>query len=67
FQIEATDKIDLPVPGEPYTFSILKQEQALGDFRALVSRGRRVVRIDFGDDPLSALDHLQQVILNALK
>jgi glucose-6-phosphate isomerase len=67
FQLEARDKIDLPVPGEPYTFSILKQAQALGDFRALVSRGRRVVRIDLGDDPISSLNHLQQVILNALK
>src|SRR6185503_9724951 len=31
FQIEATDKIDLPVPGEFYSFGILKQAQALGD------------------------------------
>jgi transaldolase / glucose-6-phosphate isomerase len=67
FQIEARDKIDLPVPGEPYTFSILKQAQALGDFRALVSRGRRAARIDLGDDAPASLDRIQQVILNALK
>ncbi|HEX5965800.1 MAG TPA: hypothetical protein VFY51_07700, partial [Pyrinomonadaceae bacterium] len=67
FQIESRDKIDFPVPGEPYTFSILKQAQALGDFRALVSRGRRVLRVDLGEDPPASLDHLQQVILNALK
>lgn len=67
FQIEAKDKADFPVPGEPYTFGILKQAQALGDFRALVSRGRRVLRIDLGDDLEASLDHLQQVILNALK
>jgi len=66
-QFEAEDKSDLAVPGEPYTFSILKQAQALGDFRALVSRGRRVVRIDLGDDVSASLDHLTQVILNALK
>ena len=67
FQIESTDRIDFPVPGEPYSFSILKQAQALGDFRALVSRDRRVLRINLGHDLLSSLDHLHQVILNALK
>ena len=67
FQIEAKDKIDFPVPGEPYTFSILKQAQALGDSRALVSRDRRLLRIDLGGDLLASLDHLHKVILNALK
>ncbi len=64
-QISADDKVDLPVPGEPYSFSILKQAQALGDFRALSSRGRRVIRIDLGDNALAGLEHLHQVILNA--
>jgi glucose-6-phosphate isomerase len=67
FQIEAPDKVDLAVPGEPYTFSILKQAQARGDFRALVSRGRRVLRIDLGDDVIVSLNRIEQVILNALK
>lgn len=62
FQIIANDKSDFAVPGEPYTFSILKQAQALGDFRALAKRGRRVIGIDLGDDTLSALDRLQQLI-----
>jgi hypothetical protein len=65
FQIEARDKTDVPVPGEPYTFTILKRAQALGDFRALTSRGRRVVRIDLGEDVLASLNHLHEVILNA--
>jgi glucose-6-phosphate isomerase len=67
FQFEAKDKHDFPVPGEPYSFSILKQAQALGDFRALVSRGRRVVRIDLGDNLRASLERLNEVILNALK
>jgi transaldolase / glucose-6-phosphate isomerase len=67
FQITDEDKSDFPVPGEPYSFSILKQAQALGDFRALTSRGRRVVRIDVRQDILGGLDHLHSVILNALK
>jgi glucose-6-phosphate isomerase len=67
FQISGPDRVDFPVPGEPYTFSILKQAQALGDFRALSSSGRRVVRIDLGDDAAAGLSHLHEVILNALK
>jgi glucose-6-phosphate isomerase len=65
-QISADDKVDFPVPGEPYTFSILKQAQALGDFRALSSRGRRVIRVDLGSNAAAGLNHLHQVILNAL-
>lgn len=66
FQITDEDKTDFPVPGEPYTFSILKQAQALGDFRALSSHGRRVVRINVGKDIDAGLSHLHEVILNAL-
>ncbi len=45
-QLTADDPLDLPIPGEPaYGFSKLKQAQALGDLRALQSRGRRVVRV----------------------
>jgi hypothetical protein len=54
------------LPGEPYTFSILKQAQALGDFRALSTRGRRLIRVDLGSNALAGLNHLHQVILNAL-
>jgi hypothetical protein len=58
FQIIANDAVDFPIPGEPYTFTILKQAQALGDFRALVKRGRRVIGIDLGDNTTAALDEL---------
>jgi hypothetical protein len=62
FQLGAKDKTDSPVPGEAYSFSVLKEAQALGDFRALKARVRRVVRIDLGDDLLSGLDKLDQAI-----
>jgi hypothetical protein len=58
FQIIANDGADFAIPGEPYTFSILKQAQALGDFRALAKRGRRVIGIDLGDDTLRGLEEL---------
>jgi glucose-6-phosphate isomerase len=60
FQIIANDTTDLAVPGEPFTFSILKQAQALGDFRALAKRGRRVIGIDLGDETLRGLEELDR-------
>jgi glucose-6-phosphate isomerase len=62
FQLDAKDHTDFPVPGEAYSFSILKSAQALGDFRALKARGRRVVRIDLGDDLSSGLNRLEQAV-----
>ncbi|PWT96402.1 MAG: transaldolase [Blastocatellia bacterium] len=67
FQLTAADKVDFPVPGDPYSFSILKQAQALGDFRALSVHGRRAVRIDLGADALTGLLSLGALIENALQ
>jgi len=65
FQIIANDAVDFPIPGEPYTFTILKQAQALGDFRALVKRGRRVIGIDLGDNTLKGLAALRAALTAA--
>ena len=48
--LTAADASATPVPGMPYTFSTLKQAQALGDFEALVANGREVVHYHL-DDP----------------
>jgi len=48
--LTAADASATPVPGEGYTFSVLKQAQALGDFDALVANGRTVVHYHL-DDP----------------
>ncbi len=61
-QITAPDHTDLPIPEAAYTFSILKQAQALGDFRSLSSRGRRAIRVDLGADAVAGLRQLQQLI-----
>ena len=65
FQIIANDEVDFPIPGEPYTFSILKQAQALGDFQALAKRGRRVIGIDLRNDVHSGLERLEELIVGA--
>ena len=47
-QFTAADAVDVPVPGEVYTFGVLKAAQALGDYQALVTHQRRAVRVDLG-------------------
>ncbi|MFB3924033.1 MAG: hypothetical protein ACE145_20105 [Terriglobia bacterium] len=65
--ITGDDRSDLPVPGQPYTFSILKQAQALGDLESLRSRNLRVVRFHVGRGVQAGLDHLLVVVKGALK
>ena len=62
FQIIANDETDFAIPGEPYTFTILKQAPALGDFRALEKRGRRVIGINLGDDTLGGLEQISATL-----
>ncbi len=49
-QFICDDPIDAPVHGEPYTFSVLKAAQALGDYQSLASRNRRAVRVNLSDN-----------------
>jgi hypothetical protein len=48
--LTSADSSATPVPETSYTFSTLKQAQALGDFDALVANGREVVHYHL-DDP----------------
>jgi len=47
-QFTAADPVDVAVPGEAYTFSVLKQAQALGDYEALLTHQRRALRVNLG-------------------
>ena len=49
-QITADDLNDVPIPGEPYSFGVLKLAQALGDYDALKNKGRRIVRIHLSQE-----------------
>ncbi|HEX8187302.1 MAG TPA: bifunctional transaldolase/phosoglucose isomerase [Pyrinomonadaceae bacterium] len=65
-QVTASDARDVEIPGEPYTFSTLKQAQALGDFRSLSTRGRRAVRVEIGPDVTAGLRRLFEIIREAV-
>ena len=44
-QLTANHEKDLPIPGKLYTFGTVADAQALGDFQALQSAGRQVIRL----------------------
>jgi transaldolase/glucose-6-phosphate isomerase len=57
-QITSDDEFDLPVPGQKYTFGVVKSAQARGDFQVLLDRGRRALRVHIGSDVVEALKKL---------
>src|SRR5438093_4575374 len=65
-QITSDDAEDLPIPGEPYTFGVLKSAQALGDFLSLSKRNRRAIRVHLGADVMAGLKKLQAAIEKAI-
>jgi transaldolase/glucose-6-phosphate isomerase len=66
-QITSDDALDLPIPGEPYSFSILKQAQALGDLRSLEGKQRRVIRLHLGKDVPAQWARLEKLVESAVK
>jgi hypothetical protein len=51
---------DLPIPGQPYGFATLQRAQALGDFRSLNAKARRVIRVHLGKDIEGGLKRLAE-------
>jgi transaldolase/glucose-6-phosphate isomerase len=66
-QITAGDAQDLQVPGQKYTFGVVKAAQARGDLQVLTERGRRALRIHLGADVSAGLKKLASAIGRALK
>lgn len=61
-QITCDDAIQLPVPGQKYTFGIVKAAQARGDFQVLAERGRRALRVHLPADVPAGLAKLNAAI-----
>ncbi len=53
---------DLPVPETNYSLSGIIQAQALGDYKALKQRGRRVLRVNLKKDVAGGLARLKELI-----
>jgi transaldolase/glucose-6-phosphate isomerase len=65
-QITCDDSVELPVPGQKYTFGAVKAAQARGDFQVLAERGRRALRVHLGKDLKSGLATLQAAVNKAI-
>jgi transaldolase/glucose-6-phosphate isomerase len=65
-QVTCDDENDLAVPGQKYTFGVVKAAQARGDFEVLNERGRRALRVHLGADVDEGLQKLGGAIKNAL-
>ena len=60
------DSTQTPIPESPYTFSVLKRAQALGDAETLTAHGRRTVRMHFTGDATQAPAQLEKLFEEAM-
>ncbi|HXW99733.1 MAG TPA: bifunctional transaldolase/phosoglucose isomerase [Candidatus Acidoferrales bacterium] len=65
-QVTCDDSVELPVPGQKYTFGVVKAAQARGDFQVLAERGRRALRVHLGSNVKAGLATLRAAIEKAL-
>ena len=65
-QVTCDDSVELPVPGQKYTFGVVKAAQARGDFQVLADRGRRALRVHLGSNLKAGLATLQTAVQKAL-
>lgn len=62
-QITSDDENDLAVPGQKYTFGVVKAAQARGDFQVLLDRERRALRVHIrGVGVLEGLEKIRTAI-----
>jgi transaldolase/glucose-6-phosphate isomerase len=66
-QITADVAEDIEVPGQKYTFGVVKAAQARGDLQVLVERGRRALRVHLGADVPNGLAKLASAMGRALQ
>jgi transaldolase/glucose-6-phosphate isomerase len=66
-QIVQQDTRDVTIPGQPFSFSILKQAQSLGDLQSLSSRKLPVLRVTLGKEPGMGWKALVAAVRSAVK
>jgi transaldolase/glucose-6-phosphate isomerase len=66
-QITCDDAKDVAVPGQKYTFGVVKAAQARGDLEVLRERGRRTLHIHLGSDVGAGLLKLASAVERALQ
>jgi transaldolase/glucose-6-phosphate isomerase len=66
-QITCEDSADLAVPGQAYSFGVVKAAQARGDFQVLADRNRRALRVHLGPNVGAGLAELAKAVKQALQ
>ncbi len=66
-QVTCDDAEELPIPGQKYTFGVVKAAQARGDFQVLAEKNRRALRVHLGADVRAGLAVLRAAMEKALK
>ena len=61
-QVTADDSVDMEVPGQKFTFGVVKSAQARGDFQVLLDRGRRALRIHLGSNVSTGLQRVLECL-----
>jgi transaldolase/glucose-6-phosphate isomerase len=65
-QITCDEAQDFPVPGQRYSFGVVKAAQARGDFAVLAERNRRALRVHLGSDVKAGLSKLTELVQQVL-
>lgn len=65
-QVTCNDAADVPVPGQRYTFGLVKAAQARGDGQVMAERSRRLLRVHLSTDVPAGLALLQSALEQAL-
>ena len=63
--LTAEEPNDLSIPGEPFTFGVLKQAQALGDFEAMQQKGRRILHLHLRGNLEQSLQRVMHALSEA--
>ena len=66
-QITCDEAEDLAVPGQKYSFGMVKAAEARGDFDVLAERGRRALRVHLGPDVEAGLAALAAALRLGLR
>ena len=66
-QIVQDDTKDVAIPGQAYSFSVLKQAQAIGDLQSLTSRRLPVLRVTLGSTPAAGWKALAAAVRSAVR
>jgi glucose-6-phosphate isomerase len=64
--LTATPVIDLPIPGEPFSFATLELAQALGDFASLDATGRRALHVHLPAPSRALIRYVAELLLERL-